>query len=177
MREEPRKPSKNASDTPPPKKSEPQHERDLLSASGDEFSENDEQDEHGSSDINLPLPEVMTKGIRATSIWAGKAALANDWFSIEKVLGQHDTNKYAPQSVTFVRAPGGSGNINDRKRVERGLLLMPRTEPSPTSSASGDIAAEVQGGMLERSTLFRDGIFTNVEETNEYIKVSGRLRI
>ena len=54
-----------------------------------------------------------------------------------------------------------------------GLLLIPRTEPSPTSSASGDIAAEVsQGDMLERSTLFRDGIFTDVEETNGFIKVS-----
>ena len=116
-------------------KSQPQHHDHDSSASGDETSENDENDSDS-------LPEVMTKGVRTTSHWDGKVALASDYFIIEQILGQHDYDRYYPQQVTFVHTPGGNGNHKERKRIEKGLLLIPRTEPSPPSSASGDIAAE-----------------------------------
>ena len=142
-----------------------------ASASGDESDENDDNDDNDNDD----LPEVMTKGVKTTSHWDGKVSLATDHFQIEQLLGYHDCERYYPQQVTFAHTPGGIGNSKERKRIEKGLLLVP-IEPSPASlasSASGDAADNtVHAEMHEKSTLFRDGVFTDVEETNEYIKVS-----
>ena len=134
-----------------------------ASASGDESDENDDND--GNDD----LPEVMTKGVKTSSHWDGKVSLANDHFQIEQLLGHHDCERYFPQQITFVHTPGGHGNPKERKRIEKGLLLVPIES---TTSASGDATEIVNAEMHEKSTLFRDGVFTNVEETNEYIKVS-----
>ena len=137
-----------------------------VSASGDESDENDDNDD------NDDLPEVMTKGAKTTSHWGGKVSLANDHFQIEQLLGHHDCERYFPQQVTFVHTPGGIGNSKEKKRIQKGLLLVP-IESESTTSASGDAASEIARAELhEKSTLFRDGVFTNVEETNEYINVS-----
>ena len=56
-----------------------------------------------------------------------------------------------------------------RRRVEKGLLLIPHPE-----SASGD-SGDREGIIFEKTALVRDGLYSNLEDFDEFVNVSGKV--
>lgn len=129
-----------------------------------EHQETSFDSDHSDSEIDEPLPEVMTKSVSTASHWDKQIQLADDHHQIESRLGRHNMTKYLPKNIVFSHRPGVIGVQSEKKRVERALLLV----PSPSSM----LLSESTRTKLERTTLLQDGVYTDIEDTGEYIKVT-----
>ena len=109
------------------------------------------------------LAEVVTKSVTTMSRWEKQAKLAADRFLIDSSLGQFNVRKYVPQPLTVSHTETGG-----RRRVEKGLLLVPRPD---AVSASGD----KDETTFERTALVRDGVYSELQDYDEFIKVSGKV--
>ena len=139
----------------------------LPAASGaSDVCDDENTDDSNSDDLgeDCLLPEVITRSVKTMSRWEKHAGLAADRFLIDSTLGQFNLSKYLPQPVTISHAETGG-----RRRVEKGLLLIPHP-----GSASGD-SGDRDGMLFEKTALVRDGLYSNVEDFDEFVHVSGKV--
>ena len=97
------------------------------------------------------------------SRWEKHAKLAADRFLIDSTLGQFNVKKYVPQTLTVSHTETGG-----RRRVEKGLLLVPRPD---AVSASGDRDETI----FERTALVRDGVYSELQDYDEFVNVDGKI--
>ena len=139
---------------------------------GQSSSDSDSKSATGdiADDLGDDKSEIKSQSVSHLSKWAKQAALANDWFMIDDEVGRHNTAKYFARPITFAHVDNGKG-----KRAEKALLLIPRPDyRNPLASGSAP-ASENTDAIFEKSILVRDGVYTEVEETEQYINVSRRI--
>ena len=136
-----------------------------AAATGASDESSDTDGDSGSDDLNedCQLPEVVTKSVTTMARWEKQAKLAADRFLIDSSLGQFNVRKYVPQPLTVSHTETGG-----RRRVEKGLLLVPRPD---TVSASGDKDETI----FEKTSLVRDGVYSELQDYDEFVKVSGKV--
>ena len=134
-------------------------------AAGASDESGDTDDDSGSDVLNedCQLPEVVTKSVKTMSRWEKQAKLAADRFLIDSSLGQFNVQRYVPQPLTVSHAETGG-----RRRVEKGLLLVPRPD---TESAPGDKDETI----FEKTALVRDGVYSELQDFDEFVNVSGKV--
>ena len=104
-----------------------------AAATGASDESGDTDGDSGSDALNedCQLPEVVTKSVKTMSRWEKQAKLAADRFLIDSSLGQFNVRKYVPQPLTVSHTETGG-----RRRVEKGLLLVPRPDALPDARRS-----------------------------------------
>ena len=135
---------------------------DSKSAAGDAAGDVDE--------VDGDPQEIISRSVTHLSHWAKQAALAADCFLIDDMLGRHNAAKYFPRPVTFAhveRTEQAKG-----KRIEKALLLIPRPDYTNQLAAGSAPSSEAGSTIFEKSILVRDGVYTDVQETDEYINMS-----
>ena len=135
---------------------------DSKSAAGDAAGDVDE--------VDGDPQEIISRSVTHLSHWAKQAALAADCFLIDDMLGRHNAAKYFPRPVTFAhveRTEQAKG-----KRIETALLLIPRPDYTNQLAAGSAPSSEAGSTIFEKSILVRDGVYADVEETEEYIDVT-----
>ena len=138
-----------------------------AAATGASDESGDTDGDSGSDDLNedCQLPEVVTKSVTTMSRWERQAKLAADRFLIDSSLGQFNVRKYVPQPLTVSHTETGG-----RRRVEKGLLLVPRPD-SDAASASGDKDETI----FEKTALVRDGVYSELQDYDEFVHVCGKV--
>ena len=142
---------------------------------GQSSSDSDSKSATGDTagDLGDDKSEIKSQSVSHHSRWAKQAALAHDWGVIDDVLGCHNTAKYIPKNITFAHEEdNGKG-----KSVEKAVLLIPRPDYSNPLASGSAPTSENTDAIFEKSILVRDGVYTEVEETDQYINVSRKLAV
>jgi hypothetical protein len=119
----------------------------------DESNINDGFDDTGS------IPEPLLKWTQSLNQWDVQSLLATDRFTIDQSLGQHDLQKFVPQSVVFTH----KANLAGDKLITRALLLIPKNN---TATGGGD------NTDFQKSTLVKDAVYVDMPEAVEFVSVS-----
>jgi hypothetical protein len=122
----------------------------------DESNINDGFDDTGS------IPEPLLKWIQSLDQWDMQSLLAADRFTILRSLGQHDLQKFVPQSVVFTH----KANLVGDKLSTGALLLIPKQNPATGGGDNTD---------FQKSTLVKDGVYVDMPEAVEFVSVSRNL--
>ena len=144
-----------------------------AAATGASDESGDTDGDSGSDDLNedCQLPEVVTKSVTTMSRWERQAKLAADRFLIDSSLGQFNVRKYVPQPLTVSHTEmGETGQTGGRRRVEKGLVLVPR--PDAVSASGGKDET-----VFEKTRLVRDGVYSDLQDYDEFVNVSEKVAL